>query len=81
MSSPNCNGTLALMRIIYSKIDPSCVSFGKNSEFMDYVLTHWLDPIEGEMDFSVGIGIPVFLAKPASRYVAINSGDGKAIST
>lgn len=67
MSSPNCNATLVLMRVIYSKINPRCVSFGKGSEFMDYVKTHWIDPIENEMDFAVGIGIPVFNAETRNK--------------
>ena len=74
MASPNCNGTLALMRIIYSKINPECFSFGKGSEFMQYVLEHWIDPIEEKMEFSVGVGIPTFCAKPANKNRSLEKG-------
>lgn len=71
MSSPNCNATLALMRCIYSKINPECNSFGKGSEFMEYVINNWVDSIPNQMDFSVGIGIPCFNASPLPRNVAL----------
>lgn len=67
MASPNCNGILALMRIIYSKISPSCSSFGKGSEFMEYVKNYWMDPIENNMTFAVGMGMPYIFATPQGK--------------
>ena len=63
MSSPNCNYILALMRIIYSKMFPDEISFGKNSNFINWMREHWCDRLENQMDFSAGYGIPYFFAK------------------
>ena len=67
MASPNCNATLLLMRKIYAKINPQCDSFGKYSEFMEYVKENWIDPIDDAMSFAVGIGIPCFNHAPRQK--------------
>lgn len=64
MSSPNCNSTLSLMRIIYQKIHPECTLFGKDSKFMEFVKNNWMDRLEDGMTFSVGLGMPSFMCEP-----------------
>lgn len=64
MASPNCNATLTLMRVIYSKIFPQETSFGKPSNFVKYVREHWCDRIFHQMDFASGYGMPYILAEP-----------------
>ena len=73
MASPNCNGTLALFRVIYSKMFPECTSFGKGSEFMNYVKTHWLDHNPFNMAFAVGMGFPDILAQPKPMWTPHSS--------
>lgn len=73
MASPNCNGTLALFRVIYQKMSPNCKSFGKGSEFMNYVKTHWLDHNPFNMAFAVGMGFPDILAEPKPMWTPHNN--------
>lgn len=60
-STPCCSGILGLMRIIYSKNNPDCTCFGKNSEFMNYVKKNWMNPLPQIMTFAAGMGMPTFL--------------------
>lgn len=66
-SAPACASIFGLMQILYKKINPSCNSFGKNSLFMDYVRTNWLDPLPKLMSFCVGMGMPSFLAEKTNK--------------
>lgn len=76
MSCPNCGGTFILMRKIYSKLYPEETNYGKHSPFMDYVKTHWMDPLDDLTSFSVGMGLPCFLASPRKEYQGSNKTSG-----
>ena len=69
MSSPNCNATLTLMRVIYQKMYPEDELFGKDSDFMKYVERNWMDRLNGQMTFSVGLGMPSFNCEPNDTQV------------
>lgn len=79
MSCPNCGGTFVLMRKIYSKLYPEETNYGKHSPFMEYVKTHWMDPLDNCTSFSVGMGLPYFLATPRVDYEATNKMDGSIV--
>lgn len=81
MASPNCNSILALMRVIYSKMFPECTSFGKGSEFMKYVKTHWMDSLENNMSFAVGMGMPYILAEPHKSNTLLTKFNGAILSS
>ena len=68
MSCPNCGGTFTLMRKIYSKLHPEETNYGKHSPFMEYVKTHWMDSLPHLTSFSVGMGLPSFLASPTKPH-------------
>jgi hypothetical protein len=76
MSCPSCGGTFILMRKIYSKLYPEEQNYGKHSPFMDYVKTRWMDPLEELTSFSVGMGLPCFLAEPRKEYNGSNKFEG-----
>jgi hypothetical protein len=76
MSCPNCGGTFILMRKIYSKLYPEETNYGKHSPFMDYVKTHWMDPLDNLTSFSIGMGMPYFLAEPRVEYQGSNKISG-----
>ena len=76
MSCPSCGGTFILMRKIYSKLYPEETNYGKHSPFMDYVKTHWMDPLDNLTSFSVGMGLPCFLAEPRVEYRGANKSSG-----
>lgn len=81
MASPNCNGILSLMRIVYSKMFPECSSFGKGSEFMQYVKEHWMEPLNHAMSFAVGMGVPYILAEPSKDSNLLTKFNGAILSS
>lgn len=64
-SSPLLMGQLLLLMNIYRKLpDSDTSSFGKDSEFMRFVKSHWLRRLPQNMDFAQGIGMIDPLADP-----------------
>ncbi len=75
LSAPILNGILMLLRIIYCKMfkDQSPSSFGKFSDFMNYVRSHWCDRLADQMDFASGYGMPDAFAEPVGENVFLSS--------
>lgn len=54
-SCPICTSLVALLQVVYKKINPSATSFNKNSEFIKFVRTH-TNPLYERMNNAVGNG-------------------------
>lgn len=52
---PICTSLVALLQVIYKKINPSFTSFNKNSEFMQFIRIH-TNPLYKNMNNAVGNG-------------------------
>lgn len=54
-SCPICTSLVALLQVVYKKINPSVTFFNKNSEFMQFIRTH-TNPLYKCMNIAVGNG-------------------------